>query len=152
MFCCGRVNLIQWCLRLTDSAGSQTARLSERLPAHCHLMEIAADCVSQIHYYSYILLSFLVCGISTFSKRISGCLRGNTDYSGNKATKHASHWTHFSPVPSYCVAHKEDVQWKAASPWDFLWLIYNDGTHYKQPMLIHWLFAEWPLCVMNAPS
>lgn len=58
----------------------------------------------------------------------------------------------FQSVPSYCVAHKEDVQWKAGLPWDFIWLIYNDGNHYKQPMLIHWLFVEWPLCVMNAPS
>lgn len=63
---CGRVCLIQWCLLLKDSAGSQTARLSGWLSARCHLMEMAEDCGSQTHYYRYILLSFLVSGISTF--------------------------------------------------------------------------------------
>ena len=51
---------------LTDSAVSQTARLSAGLSAHCHLMEITEDCGSQIHYYRYMLLSFLVSGIFTF--------------------------------------------------------------------------------------
>lgn len=54
---CGRVCLIQWCLLFTDSTGSQTARLSDWLSAHCHLMEILGDCGSQIHYYCYITLS-----------------------------------------------------------------------------------------------
>lgn len=40
-------------------------------------MEIAGDCGSQIHYYRYILLSFLVSGISTFYRGISGWLIGN---------------------------------------------------------------------------
>lgn len=133
VFGCGRVCLIQWCLLLTDSVGSQTARLSAWLSAHCHLMEIAEDCGSQIHNYCYILLFFLASGIFTFYRGISSWLIGNCN-------RHQLFWEQRYKAPSslntfqsvsqsvtsYCAAQKKDGQWKAGLRRDYIWLIYND--------------------------
>lgn len=93
VFGCGRVCLIQWCLLLTDSVGSQTARLSAWLSAHCHLMEIPEDCGSQIHNYCYILLFFLASGIFTFYRGISSWLIGNCN-------RHQLFWEQRYKAPS----------------------------------------------------
>lgn len=79
-------SLNRYC-RLPDS------KVIRRLSAHCHLKEMAADIGSQIHYYRYILLSLLVCGISTFSTEGGGQrggfrkalqeTAGRTNYSAN---------------------------------------------------------------------